>query len=267
MLADAQASRYLERLGYRGDTAPTRATLAALHHAHMLHVPFENLDVVFGTPITLSIDAFYLKIVERRRGGFCYELNTLFAALLQTLGFKLHLIAADVFNNGHFGELFDHLLLGVELDGEILIADVGFGDSFRAPLTLDGSVSQQLGAAYRVEFDGACHILHADKPDGSSQPQYRFALAARAMQDFAARCHYQQTSPLSHFTRRSICSVATETGRVTLSDGRLVVTAKGARTEKTVADEAHCRTILLTDFGIATEAQWDLSRLLAKQER
>src|SRR5215211_1320238 len=150
---------YLQRINYHGQQAPTAATLRDLHRAHLLAVPFENLDIHLGRPILLDQDALFDKIVRRRRGGFCYELNGLFALLLRELGFDVTLLAAGVARaDGTFGPEFDHLTLLVTTDHQrttddrrppttddtqsaicnlqsaIWLVDVGFGDSFRAPL-------------------------------------------------------------------------------------------------------------------------------------
>src|SRR5215212_1339106 len=110
---DLQA--YLQRINYRGGRAPTAATLRDLHRAHLLAVPFENLDIHLGRPILLGQDALFDKIVRRRRGGFCYELNGLFAGLLRELGFEVTLLAAGVARaDGGFGPEFDHLTLLVQ---------------------------------------------------------------------------------------------------------------------------------------------------------
>src|SRR4051812_2868960 len=110
---DVQA--YLRRINYRGELAPTAATLRELHRAHLLAVPFENLDIHLGRPILLDEQALFDKIVAHRRGGFCYELNGLFALLLRDLGFEVTLLAAGVARaDGGFGPEFDHLTLLVQ---------------------------------------------------------------------------------------------------------------------------------------------------------
>src|SRR5215211_6629735 len=148
---------YLNRIGYRGTLEPSAATLHALQRAHLLAVPFENLEIHLGRPIVLDQTALFDKIVRRRRGGFCYELNGLFAVLLRELGFEVTLLSAGVARaNGDFGPEYDHLTLLVEcplsvIDSQlqpvvgdqprttnygprtIWLVDVGFGDSFRAP--------------------------------------------------------------------------------------------------------------------------------------
>ncbi len=116
---------YLQRIGYDGPCKPTAEVLRQLHRAHMLAVPFENLDIPLGRPIVLSLPLLFEKIVQRRRGGFCYELNGLFAWLLQEIGFSLTMHSARVFSEGRPGPDFDHMLLLVGTD-EKLGADVGF---------------------------------------------------------------------------------------------------------------------------------------------
>ena len=106
---------YLQRINYRGSVTPTVATLYSIHLSHLQHIPFENLDIHLGNPIDLRLDALFEKIVRRHRGGFCYELNGLFAWLLHELGFKVTLLSAsDAHANGSFGLEFDHLALQVE---------------------------------------------------------------------------------------------------------------------------------------------------------
>jgi len=133
---------YLDRIAYRGSTAPNSETLRALHRAHLLAVPFENLDIALGRRIAMDLDAFVRKVVERRRGGFCYELNGAFAALLRALEFKVTLLSARVVGEGgRESPEFDHLCLRVELE-ESWLADVGFGELFLEPLRLHSKVGQ-----------------------------------------------------------------------------------------------------------------------------
>ena len=151
---------YLQRMGYYGDRSPTLETLRALHRAHLLSVPFENLNIGLGWPILTTEDALFQKIVVGRRGGFCYELNGLFAALLRVLGFDVTLLSARVVNGaGEVGPEFDHLTLLVQLE-ECWLADVGFGDSFIEPLRLHEPEAQvQESGAYRVMHDGETSIF------------------------------------------------------------------------------------------------------------
>jgi N-hydroxyarylamine O-acetyltransferase len=242
---------YFERVNYKGSHKPTLETLRALHRAHLLAVPFENLDIHIPWPISLEESALFDKIVTRRRGGFCYEQNGLFAAVLRALGFEVSLLEARVHTgNGSFGRPFDHLTLLVRLE-EQWLADVGFGDSFLEPLRLDDPGEQiQADKAFRIRRDASQGVYSMRNPNGEWQDEYQFFLEPRQLADFAEGCHYHQTSPDSHFTRRRICSMATPEGRITLSGVRFIVTQNGQRTERPLADEAEFEQILVSHFGM-----------------
>jgi N-hydroxyarylamine O-acetyltransferase len=240
---------YLQRIGYDGDQIPNAETLRNLHHAHLLAVPFENLDIHWGRPIVLDEKSLYEKIVLRRRGGFCYEANGLFAALLRELGFNVTLLSARVMDGGKPGPEFDHMALLVQLE-ERWLADVGFGDSFREPLRLDDPNEQrQAHGAYRLARDGEQWTLLARSAGNEWAPQYVFTLRPYQLADFAGMCHYHQTSPQSHFTQKRVCSLATPAGRVTLSDMRLIITQNGERQEKILASQEEYAKTLREYFG------------------
>jgi N-hydroxyarylamine O-acetyltransferase len=243
---------YLERIHYHGSLAPTAETLRDLQVAHLLAVPFENLSIHAKQPIVLEDDALFTKIVERRRGGFCYEANGLFAALLRALGFDVAMLAAEVADaQGEFGPNFDHMALMVSLEQRWLV-DVGFGDSFREPLLLDERDEQVQGNhAYRILSDGTHLTMMKRDEAGIWKAQYRFTLEPHAYADYAEMCHYHQTSPQSHFTRARICSRATEDGRITLSDMRFITTSmSGGRQERTLTSEDEYAAILHEQFDI-----------------
>ena len=242
---------YLARIGYCGSRAPAAETLRALHRSHLDAVPFENLDIHLGRPILLDETSLYDKIVRQRRGGFCYELNGLFVALLRCLGFAVTLLSARVV--GESGEVrpeFDHLALKAEAGGPWL-ADVGFGDVFSEPLRLDEpGVQVRDGAAYRVSAQGADWLMSRCQPGGDWQDRYHFSLTPRRLGDFTAMCRYHQTSRASHFTQGRICSRRTSEDLVTLTDDRLIVTGVGGRRETRVGDEQGFRMALAKQFGI-----------------
>jgi N-hydroxyarylamine O-acetyltransferase len=248
MLLDINA--YLQRIGYHGDRSPTLETLRALHRAHLLSVPFENLNIARGWPILTTEQALFQKIVVGRRGGFCYELNGLFAALLRALGFDVTLLSARVVNAaGEVGPEFDHLTLLVQLE-ECWLADVGFGDSFVEPLRLDQPEEQvQDSGAYRVTHDGEQWSV-LERVAGEWKPQYYFSLQPRRIEDFDAMCRFHQSSPDSPFTRKRVCTRATGSGRVTLSDNRLIVTEHGQRAERQLRGDDEWDAILRDRFGI-----------------
>jgi len=242
------AGRYLERIAYRGPAAPTLETLRQIHLAHLMTVPFENLSVRRGEPIFLDEDRLFEKVVVRRRGGFCYELNGLFAALLETLGFRVARLAGRV---GPSGIPFDHLALRVDLD-EPWLADVGFGDSFLLPLRLQLREPQQGGCGRRYRLDGKDGgLLLLREEEQGWQRQYLFTLERWPLSAFAEGCRHHQTSPESSFTQKTVVSRATQTGRITLSGRRLIVTSNGTRTESELADDAAIARTLSQHFGIS----------------
>lgn len=243
---------YLTRISYNGPLEPSADTLRDLHVAHLHTVPFENLSIHTNEPIVLEDTRLFEKVVQRRRGGFCYELNGLFAALLRSLGFQVEMLSAGVARKtGVFGADFEHMTLLVTLD-QRWIADVGFGDSFLEPLLLDEPGEQIQGArAYKFESDGNYRILMQRNLDGTWAPQYRFTLTPHVYADYAAMCEFQQTSPESHFTQGRICTLPTPAGRVTLSDLRLITTRNaGERAEQELAGEDEYATALREHFGI-----------------
>lgn len=240
---------YLDRIRFTRPLRPDFETLRALQRAHLLAVPFENLDIHLGRPIDLSLDRLYDKIVRRRRGGFCYELNGLFAWALAEMGFWVQLHSARVFEEDQAGPEFDHLALQVYAEGAAL-ADVGFGDSFIEPLRLENGLEVvQRQTAYRLALTGGTWTLWR-RTDDIWEPQYAFELTPRRLAEFASMCVHHQTSPASIFTRKRLCSIATPNGRVTLSGKRLIVTEHGQRDERDIADAEH-DAILRDRFGIS----------------
>ncbi len=249
-------SAYLQRINYDGPLSRNAETLRKLQVAHLCSVPFENLSIHAGEPIVLHEEALFEKIVLRRRGGFCYELNGLFAALLRNLGFDVAMLSASVMNTrGEFGPEFDHMTLLITLKERWLV-DVGFGDSFREPLLLD-SRGEQIQDSRSFRIDASDHdrliLLRRDK-GGEWGIQYRFSLQPHVYADYVRMCHYHQTSPESHFTRGRVCSLMTETGRVTLSETRLITTRGEVRQERVLADEQEYTEVLRERFGIEMRA-------------
>ncbi len=243
---------YLQRIGYSGPLDPTPETLRELHKAHILSVPFENLDIHLGRLIVLDEAAFLEKIVRNHRGGFCYELNGAFAGLLKALGFAVSMLSAGVARKeGGFGPEFDHMALLVKLE-ESWLVDIGFGDGFIEPLLLEkpGDQQQECGT-FRIESDGVHRVLIRSTRGGPWRPQYRFTLQPRQLDDYREMCLYHQSSPGSSFTQGRIVTLATPHGRVTVSERRLITTdSEGGRTERELATEAEYRQVLMDLFAI-----------------
>lgn len=242
---------YLARIHHTGPTTPTSESLRALHLSHLYAVPFENLDISLHRPITCDEHRFFHKIVELHRGGFCYELNGAFAALLRELGFRVTLLSARVSReDGTASPEFDHMALRVDLD-ESYLADVGFGDSFLEPLRLIPDIEQeQYGQLFRIAAVGDVMIVQRQVAGGIWKSQFRFTHTPRQLSDFEDRCQYQQTSPESHFTRQRICTLPTRDGRITLSDLKLIRTSGKHREERMLENEGEWRAALLEHFGV-----------------
>jgi N-hydroxyarylamine O-acetyltransferase len=252
---------YLARIGLTESSPPFAGTLRKLHIAHLYSVPFENLDIGLKRTIVCDAEASVSKIVDRNRGGFCYELNSAFAWLLQELGFKVTLLSARVARQDDaYGPEFDHLMLlvnpaGVDPDGasddEAWLADVGFGDLFIEPLRFISDVEQEQPAGrFRIIHEAEDkYVMQRFDTNAVWKAQYKFSREPRVLSDFAGMCHYHQTSPDSHFTQKRICSMATPHGRVTLSELRLIITENGKRQERELT-EAEWRPALQMYFGV-----------------
>jgi N-hydroxyarylamine O-acetyltransferase len=226
------AAAYLARIGHTGPVAPDRATLFALHRAHMRTVPFENLDIHLGRTLGLDLEATFAKVVGRRRGGWCYELNGLFAWLLSELGFAVELHGAQVLLSDQPSESeLIHLTLRVDCEGTAWLCDVGFGDSPLEPTPLDS-------------LDHG--VLHHN-----GRTAYRYGTQVREYGEFQQMCTYLQTSPDSFFVRERICSLATPDGRITLNDLRLIETVDRIRSERALGSEDEWQSVLRDRFGVA----------------
>lgn len=246
---DTLTGGYLARIGCTRPDLPDAAALRTLHRAHQMAVPFENLSIHLGQPIVLTEDDLLAKIVARRRGGFCYELNGAFGLLLEALGFGVERVAARVYGGSGLGPPFDHMALVVRPpDGSgPWLADVGFGSHSTHPLLLEDG---------REQHDPAGIFQVAAAPDGDvdvlkdSEPQYRLERRARSLEDFVPTCWWQQTAPQSHFRAGLICSLLTDDGRISLSGRTLIRTSDGTRTEQELADDDAVLMAYREHFGI-----------------
>jgi N-hydroxyarylamine O-acetyltransferase len=253
---------YLERIGYSGDPAPTLETLQAMHRAHFYSVPFENLDIGRGVRIEVDEQVIFDKIVRRQRGGFCLELNGLFAVALRALGFSVDVIGARVMSDGTLSRPMSHMVLIVHLD-EPWIADVGFGGRVAEPLRLNERDEQVFGARrYVVANDGDHWFVTCSEPGGptirgrasdsvmAATRSYLFTMQPRAFEEFQSACDWLQTSPDSRFTQGDVVSLATPSGRLTLAERRFIVIQDENREEHEVASGDEESRILRDRFGI-----------------
>ncbi len=252
MPASFDPDHYLARIGYCGGTAVDAACLQDLHRHAVMAIPFEATDIHFGKTISMEPEAIFDKVVRRRRGGFCYELNYLFHQLLQSLGFRSTLISASVYNEGTYGPPFDHLCLAVELE-ELWLVDVGFGDLFFEPLPIrtDELFSDRDHDFLLKQVDPNTYDLLAapSGTDGFAQ-KYRFDLQPHRIEEYAEQCRITQTDPDSHFVRNFICTLPTPDGRKSLRNGLLKIRQGDVKTERQLEDEVELLAVLAEHFGL-----------------
>ncbi|QQE77238.1 arylamine N-acetyltransferase [Alicyclobacillus sp. SO9] len=245
-------NEYLRRINITEGVSVDYESLCLIQSEHMYHVPFENLDIAAGVPIELEYESMYEKLIVKGRGGYCYELNGLLYWLLRTLGFSVSMLSASVMReDGKFGPEFDHMLLLVNLNGMDYVVDVGFGDSVRSPLPLSGEIVTDISGSYRIENDTNRRVLYFQKQTGTDwTSEYAFTLRPRRLDEFQVMNVYQQTSLDSHFTQNLICSVATLTGRLTISGNVLIETIGSDKTRSAIQSEAERVILLKRYFGI-----------------
>lgn len=214
---------YLARIG-----ATASDDLGTLAERHYRSVPFENLGIHLGETVDTRPERLFDKIVRRRRGGFCYELNGLFAWLLGELGYEVGFLGGRVHTPVGDTAPMAHMALRVHDEGRPRLVDVGFGGFLVLPTDLDEPSTQ-----VEPQPDGDVEVRGAD-----GRPGYRLEPPVRSRTDFAPTCHWTATHPGSGFTRGPTCTLPTpEGGRVTLADHRLIRTAPdGTRTEDDLSD-------------------------------
>jgi len=249
-LSDKQIERYLMRIGLGGPLPSTAQTLSAIQWAHLHTVPFENLEICpLDRRFTLDIPAVYEKVVERNRGGFCFELNGLLAVLLESLGFEVNRMAAH-FADAADPDPFDHLVLDVTVptDGSRWYADVGAGrtNPDRA-IPIDGISADGQRRVHLV--DGQWVAERVDE-DGSWTPILSWGPEVHELGAFMPRCTYFQTHPDSFFRSGAMCSMLVAGGRATLAKRTLITTINGEREERELESHAEIGDVLRSIFGI-----------------
>ena len=242
---------YLNRIGLESVSSTDLSTLTTLQQQHMRHVPFENLDVMRGVPITLDVHDYYEKVIQHHRGGFCYELNGLFHWLLKALGFQNKLISAIVrASETSWAKEDSHATQIVTLGNESYLVDVGFGDSARIPLPLSGEPREDVSGIHRIyQISEEQYDLETQSENGQWKTLFRFNTDEKALADFQAGCDFNQHSPDSHFTQKDLVTIATKDGRTTLSGDELTITSQNEKQKSIVTPDSRA-TILEKHFGI-----------------
>ena len=205
---------YLQRIDYRGPRRATRAVLQTLHECHRTHIPFENADVRLGRPIRLDLAALQAKLVHGRRGGYCFEHNSLFAAALRALGFAPRTLEARVRPAGALAPLpRTHMLLALDLGGRRWLADVGFGgDGPLWPVPWSGAISAQPGGDYRIVREGTLRVLRLRRYR-AWEDLYTFGPESALPVDYEMANHYTATHPDSRFVRMFTVQSASASAR------------------------------------------------------
>lgn len=243
--------KYLERIEYSGSMGVSLETLKRLHEQHIKVVPFENLDIHYKHPFSLELDKVFHKVVSSRRGGFCYELNFLFNELLTRLGFQSRIIAARIFKEtGELGPEYDHMSVLVSLGDDYLV-DVGFGDLFITPLQIN-SAGVQSDGRNRFEIvritDNTFQLSMARY--STAEKKYIFHLDEVSIDAFEAQCTDKQVNPESYFVKNTICTRATDGGRITIFNDRLIERDGDIRREWIITSDTMLRSHLEERFAI-----------------
>ncbi|CAN5612849.1 arylamine N-acetyltransferase [soil metagenome] len=248
-----QLQAYLDRIHITEIEPPSVAYLAKLQMHHLLAVPFENFSVMANETIALEEQWLVNKIVTRRRGGFCYELNGSFSCLLRELGFAVTRISARAYHasSHHFSPEFDHMALLVQLDKTYLV-DVGFGEFARQPLALPDGTTEDVGGRYQIlAIDSGRDEYYIQKWQTDAwQTQYSFTTTGHEFPAYRPMCEYHQNGPNSSFKEQAFCTIATTSGRLTLSPDALTIT-EGERKEKiSITSPEQYSTCLGEHFGV-----------------
>ena len=250
MIERPDLDAYFERISYQGQCTPSAATLAALQLAHATHIPFENIDVLLGKPIQLDLESLQTKLVVARRGGYCFEQNTLFAAVLEALGFPVTLLLARVRYRTSTVLPRTHLVLRVEVEGASWIADVGFGgEGLVQPLPLRADQVYQHGAwQYRLTQEGSLWVLQS-MSNGHWKDLYAFSEEPQYAVDVEVANHYTSTHPETRFKKLLTVQLPQLAQRTFLRNNELLTETATETTSRTLTDD-EVRQVLSEIFGI-----------------
>ncbi len=246
---------YLARVGYSGRLEPTETVLAHLHLAHATHIPFENIDVLLGRPPQLDLDSLQSKIVANRRGGYCFEQNLLFAAILEQVGFRVTRLAARVLYRATRKMPRTHMLMRIDLPSGPWLADVGFGaEGLLHPLPLvPGQETRQFAWTYRLVPQNGMWRLQSKWPEGWGD-LYEFSEDSQDPVDYEPGNYFVATHPMSPFTRTLTAQWPTPEARWVLRNRDLVIDRGGGRVTTESVSDADLLGVLDRIFGLRLPA-------------
>ncbi|MGP1281715.1 MAG: arylamine N-acetyltransferase family protein [Parasphingopyxis sp.] len=246
--SERQVGAYLDRIGFVGTPRADLATLAAVHRGHVENIPWENIDVALGRPLTRDPGRAFDKLVTRGRGGWCYEMNGLLGWMLEALGFRVAYLAGGV-NRAGFGDeaIGNHLVLLVELDRSY-IADTGFGTGLIEPVALEAGEIAQGPARFRLErLDETWWRFH--NHDGLMPPSFDFGPTITDDAKLEARCQWLQSNDSSPFRKRVIVN-AHRDGRLEMLDLPVLRTlTEAGLTERQIGSPEELAELLSRLFG------------------
>ncbi|HTN77763.1 MAG TPA: arylamine N-acetyltransferase [Pirellulaceae bacterium] len=249
---------YFARIGYTGAREPTLANLQAIHLAHATQVPFENLDILLGKSIKIDLPSLQQKIVQQRRGGYCFEQNLLLAAVLEQLGFRVTRLSARVRFMVQHVLPRTHTVLKVEIDGQSWLADVGFGGwGLLQPIALQTEeLQRQFLWQYRLRREGDYWVLSAPVPE-TWIDLYAFTMEPHLPVDYEPANWFVSTHPDSIFVRGIIAQRALPEERWLLRGHELTVVRAGGQESRILAGNDELLSVLakrfLLDFPPGTE--------------
>ena len=243
--------RYLQRIKVHREN-PSVKYLRELHKAHLMYIPFENLDIHYVNRIVLDYEAIFHKIIGRGRGGFCYELNGLFYHLLYHLGFECYLISAKTKQKEDYSKDFDHMAIVVSLDKVDWLVDVGFGDHFIYPKKIEtGTVQMDYLDYWRFSTDPDENLILQQSDNYSTfYSKYQFTLQEKQPIQFMERCEFHQSSRDSPFVHQKLITRLTPDGRITLTDRTLKINSLGEASETEILNEDEFLSKLQHHFNI-----------------
>jgi N-hydroxyarylamine O-acetyltransferase len=242
---------YLARIGIDSASA-TLAGVTAMHRAHVAAIPFENLDVVLGATPSLALDDVAAKLLGRRRGGYCFEQNTLFRAVLEELGLPVTLLLARVRLGTESIRPRTHALLWVEVEGRPYLMDVGFGGwGLAVPLRLDAGVQRHDGLmTHRLMKTGDLWVLQAGQAEGWTD-LYAFTLERHHRVDLEMANHYTATYVDSPFRHHLLAHRVCSDRRVILQDRRMTTLTAAGWQSRELADDPAVMAALADELALA----------------
>jgi len=251
-MTDLQINAYLQRIGFAGKPNVNFDTLHALQRNHLQTVPYENIDIINSIPISLNLNDVFEKIVVRRRGGYCFELNALFAWLLRSLGFEVKDYFARFLLNETEIPMRRHHVLGVAFNGERYLCDVGVGLVIpRMPIKLaNGTVSEQNGETYKLEREDFLGYIISDLKDGQWRQLYAFTEEEQIKPDFEVASYYCEKHPSSIFNKDHMVHIFTENGRKSVAGREIRLFSPDGVKVISPATEKEYKELLSTHFGI-----------------